>query len=328
MDQRIDSERLMIRYLLGELSNEEQIELETEYFTDPERFDMLQAVEHDLAEGYVSGKLSIADREKFERHYLTVPARRDYLRFFQTLAKTVPLEPIQHVPPPLPMMTAAGSVNSWQPNSWWPWLIRFRWPPLALRLSFGIAVLILAAGGILQTMEIARLRQELTRTERESADVQERERELKRQIDAQQAQNAQLTQELQSVHEKLTSLSTPAPIPEMVSLAWTISNLRDLNPNGNAPRTLRISPGVNLVELTFNLPAARDSHYSVTLQSLAGEEIWNRGEIKAIPAKSGLSLVLRVPAKEFQKGAYSLVLRGKNAGGESIEIGEFHLEVK
>src|SRR5262245_4045508 len=138
MEQRGNTEQLMTRYLLGELSEEDQIGLETEYFADPERLEQLKVIEHDLIEGYVSGKLSIIDRANFERSYLSSPARRERVRFFQTLTKAVPLETnqslpaqaiVRQTPQPIVRQTPNVSTHLDEITSWWQHLLAlFRGP--------------------------------------------------------------------------------------------------------------------------------------------------------------------------------------------------------
>jgi hypothetical protein len=203
----------------------------------------------------------------------------------------------------------------------------FRGPKLAVGLSFAAATLVLVAGAMWLLNETLRLRQQLAQNERERAALQQREQELKRQIDTQRERNDQLAQELDSVQQKLESLSATArqPAPAMASFTWTLSGLR--GSDAGAPRRLVIPPGAEFVRLTFKLPTARYSNYRIALQTLAGEEIWSRGEIKARPTKSGASVTLIAPAKEFKEGSYGLALSGIRATGEAVEIGEFHIEV-
>ncbi|PYS70334.1 MAG: hypothetical protein DMF69_13855 [Acidobacteria bacterium] len=53
-----ESEQMMTRYLLGELSESEQSVLEKEYFTDPQFFDQMLKIENELVDDYVRGRLS------------------------------------------------------------------------------------------------------------------------------------------------------------------------------------------------------------------------------------------------------------------------------
>src|SRR5262245_18642845 len=149
MEERLKTEQQMIRYLLGEMSIEEQIAMETGYFTDPEKFNLLQVVEHDLIEGYINGKLSASGRVKFEQHFLSTPSRREQVRFFQTLAKVVPFDITQQAPEQTTVRAAAlESIDLGQKSSWLESILAsFRGPKLALGMSFAAAMLVLVVAG-------------------------------------------------------------------------------------------------------------------------------------------------------------------------------------
>jgi len=71
-----DQRPLITRYLLGELSEEEQSEFEESYFADDELFAFLLVVEADLVERYMNGELGEKERENFERYFLRSDERR------------------------------------------------------------------------------------------------------------------------------------------------------------------------------------------------------------------------------------------------------------
>ena len=77
--------RLMIRYLLGELSPEERAALEERYFGDDELFDELVCLENEIVDTYVQGELSENERKRFESHFLVTPERQEKVRFAKSL---------------------------------------------------------------------------------------------------------------------------------------------------------------------------------------------------------------------------------------------------
>lgn len=74
-------EEHLVRYLLGELPEEEMLKLEESYFLDEGAFDNLQAAERELIDRYLEGRLSRRERNKFETFFLSSPARKEKLRF-------------------------------------------------------------------------------------------------------------------------------------------------------------------------------------------------------------------------------------------------------
>jgi len=73
--------RIMKRYLLGEVSEEERIDLENRYLSDATLFEELTEAENDLIDSYVRGRLSDHDKQEFEKQYLTSTERRARVQF-------------------------------------------------------------------------------------------------------------------------------------------------------------------------------------------------------------------------------------------------------
>jgi hypothetical protein len=87
----LNNEKLIARYLLGELSEEQQVEIEDRAFADKEYLASITSVENDLIDEYVRHELSDADRRKFETRFLASPERRKRVEFAKALA-LVPAE--------------------------------------------------------------------------------------------------------------------------------------------------------------------------------------------------------------------------------------------
>jgi len=71
------SENMIWRYLLGELTEADQTALERELLMDRDKFNQAWAVENELIDSYVRGEMSPADRERFEGHYLASALHRE-----------------------------------------------------------------------------------------------------------------------------------------------------------------------------------------------------------------------------------------------------------
>ena len=71
-----DNKKLVARYLLGELSEEDSARLEDSSFSDPDQLEELWSVENDLIDEYARDELPTAERERFERLFLAHPDRR------------------------------------------------------------------------------------------------------------------------------------------------------------------------------------------------------------------------------------------------------------
>jgi anti-sigma factor RsiW len=80
---------MITAYLLGELSDAEQEEIEVRYFTDDALFEQLLAIEDDLIDRYVRGQITDSERLRLERHFMKSPARRKRVRFAEALLRHV-----------------------------------------------------------------------------------------------------------------------------------------------------------------------------------------------------------------------------------------------
>jgi hypothetical protein len=326
MEERLKTEQQMVRYLLGEMSIEEQIAMETGYFTDPEKFNMLQVVEQDLIEGYINGKLSASGRAKFEHHYLNTPARREQVRFFKTLAKTLPLDTDQKVPEQTALRAAAlESLDLGQKSSWWESILAsFRGPRLALGMSFAAAMLILAVAGTWLIVENRR------QDDGRVATVDTTPSPDPGQVSNpnQQKQEDQKEQEAANVDQgRSAGSSTPKPTSKPV-IASFLLNVSSVTRNVATPQIWRIPSNADMVQMTFNHQGDPYNSYKVMLLYPSGQRAWSRSDLRAVRVKSGTLLVLNVPAQRFDDGSYSLAIFRDNAEGEWVLFQEFLIDVQ
>ena len=87
LDSDSDNSTLLTRYLLGELSNDEETAVEQRFFADADLLEELQATERDVIDCYVQGELKGERKERFEARFLTSPQRRRRVQFAYTLSE-------------------------------------------------------------------------------------------------------------------------------------------------------------------------------------------------------------------------------------------------
>src|SRR4030095_5974184 len=66
-----DNRELIERYLLGEASEEERLQIEEKFFADDECFEQMLAGEDELFYDYASGRLGGPERSRFEKRFLS-----------------------------------------------------------------------------------------------------------------------------------------------------------------------------------------------------------------------------------------------------------------
>lgn len=84
-----DEEKLIARYLLGDMESEERDELEIVFFGSDESVEKLEMVRYHLIDRYLAGSLSAAERERFESYLLDSADNREKLRFARTLMTAI-----------------------------------------------------------------------------------------------------------------------------------------------------------------------------------------------------------------------------------------------
>jgi hypothetical protein len=111
-------ELLLVKYLLGDASPEEQIRIEDRAFADPDYLLVLQAVEVDLIDSYVNGELSPAERRGFERQFLVSLERRRKVAFARDLARVAAEAKALEASPALQVsawQSILRAVRAWNP---------------------------------------------------------------------------------------------------------------------------------------------------------------------------------------------------------------------
>ena len=76
----------MRRYLLGQMSETEEAQVERAYLGSDEALEELRAHEDELIEDYLANGLEAAEKDRFERHFLASPGRLERLVFLRALA--------------------------------------------------------------------------------------------------------------------------------------------------------------------------------------------------------------------------------------------------
>lgn len=91
MIQGVDAQ-LIRKYLLAELSEEEQARVEERLMTEEEYFKLLESEEDELIDDRLSDQLTLEEQERFDAYFLSTPERRAKLKFAEALRAYVSKE--------------------------------------------------------------------------------------------------------------------------------------------------------------------------------------------------------------------------------------------
>lgn len=116
MKGHLKEEAELRRYLLGELTLEEQVLVEDRLFLDGEYLQLAQAVEDDLVDEYAHHDLTGGEREKFEAYFLARPEHREDLRIAQALKRLSDSQTEAVAPAPTPAVPHSTPGSSGVPR--------------------------------------------------------------------------------------------------------------------------------------------------------------------------------------------------------------------
>jgi hypothetical protein len=300
-------ERLLFQYLLGNLSEEEQVRVEDRAFADADYLSALEAAEEDLIDAYVRDELAPPQVAEFERLFLTSPQRRNKIDFARALA-TVTAESTRAASPGIiPQESAwralAGLFRAFSPAAQWAGAVA------ALVCGLGVAWLVVHTVVMQSRVEIL---------EAQNREQRIREESLQRQIDGEQTRAAGLAAEL----DKRQSLLPAPPIASLILLPG-------LARGANRVERLVIAPESQMARIEIQLEPRDDyPRFRAELHLRSGAEVLVRGNLPKRESSAGSSVSFEVPASALPAGDYELTLQGVRTGQTPESIGYYYFSVR
>jgi anti-sigma factor RsiW len=310
MDARDD--QVMIRYLLGGLSEDEQTRLEERFFADDDYFEQLLAVESELIDAYVRGELSGHEREQFETFFLASPRRRERVEFAKALMKRVSRMP--EVGAPARMMMAA------EPMSWRPALVAFLHAlSPAGRWALAAAMVIVIGGGVWLVVQTIQRQTQFEQLQAERQELLRREQELQRQIAEQGANQEKLREQLLRLRNERDhlerELTKVQPLgPSVLSLALPPGLTRSID----TQPLLILRPGTRSVRLNLELGEDKYESYNAVLRGADDQELRRQTGLPVRRTALGQVVVWTLPADVLPAGDCTVTLIGVIGGREEV----------
>ncbi len=304
-------EQMTTRYLLGELSEQEQAAFEKKYYIDAKVFNEVLKVESELVDAYARGELSAEMRERFENSYLKHQARRQRVEFAKTL--TTRIDENEEA-----RNKVSQSSRSTSQVSWWQSLLSFGSERPKLRFAIALVAVLIVLSGAWIVVNNLRPQRQPTLTQAKQENQEQRQ---------QDQQTPQQTPERQNQEEHTAQVSpgspepSPSPvikIPRTVSLALTVGGVRDAS--GGPTQTLFIPSDTTQAQILLNLNDDSYPRYRASLQKIGGPEIFTQTNIRPRISKAGAKFVFTVRATQLTKGDYALTLSGFTPQGEVDDL--------
>lgn len=315
MTEKAIQPELCQRYVLGELTEAEQLALERVYFADPERFEEICAAENDLIDQYVRGQLSPQQRERFETHFLAVPEHQERVLAAQTILRAA-----DSYQPTLATQEGKRQETTKPVAAWWEPVKAWFQVRSLLQPGLAFAALCLVGLTFWLWFERTRLQLELTQASHSQNSATKREQELAAQLAMEKARNDQLTAQ---ISQTVTSPTPPQSLPSNKpgsTFAFLLSPL--LVRSGATPQ--RIVPPQNTAEIRLQMKIVPDpavESYQVTVRTVEGATILTQRNLRVRSNQTLLSLT--VPTSKLAPNGYLLTLEAVTAAGDVEELNRY-----
>lgn len=343
MEQKYDYEEKCARYVLGELSEQEQALFEEAYFADDLLFERFLAVKDDLIDAYARGDLTEEKRERFERHFLASEPHRQQVNEAKDLIRAVSSGSLNGaIVNVMPAASARGSDSS----RWQSIARHFALHPFVLRGAITALLLVALAGswalvrqfqrpqperGPLQDEEAVRRKQEGKGGQTLAPPVNENRTDLAGNNPANLSTNkASTNSNLAPVSDrapqsKTTKKQFPQPLPAEVA---SLSLLPFISRDVSSSNSLQIGPDTRAVRLRLAFKGENYRHYDAFLRTVTGEQVLHRRALKARSNDGEKSVTLTLVPSIFRRQDYIMTLSGLTVGGKSETIGDYYFRVE
>jgi hypothetical protein len=304
--QRVD-ETLLAKYLLGNLTEDEQVQVEDRAFADPDYLAAVEAAEADLIDAYVRGELAESDRRGFEARFLTSAPRRTKVEFAKAFARVA----AESRPADSGVARQRSGLET---------LFRAfrRWNP-ALQFAAGFAALICVAGASWLTVENAAMRSRVAALEAERRNLEIREQAVRRQLGEEQSRAGSLAAQL---------LQRPSSDATRLSPLASLILLPGLSRAETRVEQLVLSPSVQLAHIEIQLEARDDyPRFRAELRTRSGEDLFSRGNLSKHRTAGSYSVGFDVPASALEPGDYELALKGILNDQSVQDVGYYYFRV-
>ena len=314
----LDNDSMIKQYLLGELTEEGQQQIEERLLRDGDYFEHLQLCEDELVDEYVRGGLPPDEQRRFDNHFLSTPERHEKLRFARALRRYVSAA-VEAEPATTAQRTRLQFLSA---------SLRGRHPVMAYSLA---AALLLVLGGTV-IFRNWQLQNQLAQIRSQQSAGLRSERELQRQLQEQRAGTMELVKELQhekdqrAMLERNVSPSIPSNqdrLAPIISLVLTPGLLR----GEETTKKALVPSGATLIRLELHFPANDYKSWRATLHNAEGAELSRQSLLKARSAGGGGIVVMDLPAEAIPGGDYYVKLSGTAGSVEFEDIGKYYFRV-
>lgn len=329
MSQQLDNVDFIRRYLLGELSEQEQEQVEQRLLSDDDFYEQVRIAEEELIFDFVYDEMPTRDRARFTEHALPVPERRQDMRFARALRRYV----AEHAQSK-DEATFPGKERA-------PWLTPFaaffRRPIIGFALA--TAFLLTLSLSIWMAIQNQRLRNQVVElqmrqlptptpqdTQEQLASERRRNAELSAELQREQERRSSVERDLEAMkeQEQRRSPSVPPTRTAFASYLLTSGVTRD----SGELKKIALPDAKRGIYLQLDLAANDYPSYRAVLKTVGGQkELLTKNMLRARTGGGRITVTLSLPANLLSRGDYQIQLSGVTAAGQSEAVDTYYFRV-
>lgn len=329
---KLEDEKLIRQYLLGELDDQVLAQVEARLMTDDEFDSQVQLIEDELVEEYVCDELNEQERIKFEHIFLATAAGRRKVEFTTAFRAYI-------MQPSKPDIVQTSPDTSALKNSLRNLLAVF-WTHHKSFAAFVLATFVLLLSiSIWSVIRTGRLQSRLDASQAQQTALQAETIELKQQRDEAKAETVRLQNDVQAITEEKSKL-----MEEVASLRKTEKEIAVpaspgdsvyalvLLPGGDrsneAENTATLTSDKKTLQLTLKFTQDVFKNIRAKLSKRDGNEVL----LNLIPSliqkgDSETLVILQIPAARLGDGEYKINLFGTGSDGKAEFIDKYFFSV-
>lgn len=293
-------------YFLGDLSKEEEIKLEEEFFADDEKYLQFEATQNDLIDAYVKKQLSLEEQKKFEKYLKASPGLRKRVEIAQALAL--------HIAEITDSKTESKEIESTNLSiSWWKAFISTftLFNPKFVFATSTILVFLLALTWAV--FEQQRLKQLIEKQQNqlsiEKQQYQQKEVVLSEKIKSEQENASKIQEKVTDLEKQIDDLKQQLAknyLPKLPLVSFELDQSGNRSIGGGETKVLKLSEKTEqLVQLKIKTLYTLSEVNKVVLKH--GDNIsWQPSSLKNSIKQSKGFLIVEIPSKNFNNNIHTL----------------------
>jgi hypothetical protein len=347
-------DKILVRYLLDDLTEAERQEIEERFFQDDSFFEEITALEDELHYEYRQNHLDKKESATFERKFLQTPQDKAKAAFAG--AFLVATSELAGEKASAPRKIVESSTASW----WKSFLAFFDFSPMQFGLAAASVLLMLGFGWLFfqnsqLRREMASLQNdraaEINKQEQIIAEKQRRQAEIEQQLASERQAREQNEQRIREIEEQRINLQreiaqaeqqlnesrrrrnqTPqvpaaAPQPRSV-IALSLAPGLFSRSSGEGANRVKLSAGVKTLNLNLLLKNVGEyQSYRASVSNIDEGEIWTGATSQPRGKNAKRSASISIPAEILKRADYELTLSGIKPNNEAEEITTYYFSV-